>query len=155
MTKRPTRDPVPPRSSGHPDRRSLHLNLTAREYALVSERAAIAGLSRPRYVREAALAFQLYSTTSPADLLINTTRAIACVRDLARMTAINQHLHTWRRLEIAMAELEATAAVLERHVEQIARALALRPPDAPPTLPERRLAGPAASIWRPPGNNRE
>lgn len=67
MTKRPNGDPIPPRSSGHPDRRSLHLNLTGREYELIAERADIAGLSRSRYVREAALAFQLYRTTSPAE----------------------------------------------------------------------------------------
>jgi hypothetical protein len=70
---------------------------------LIAERAGIAGLSRPRYVREAALAFQLYRTTSPAELLANTTRATACVRELARMTAVSQNLYTWRHLEIAMA----------------------------------------------------
>ena len=149
MTKRPPGDPIPPRSSGHPDRRSLHLNLTAREYDLIAERAEIAGLSRPRYAREAALAFQLYRTTSPGELLANTTHAIACVRDLARMAAISQNLYTWRRLEVAMAELLAKDAELERHVEQIARALALRPPDAPPPLPERRLPGPGSTMWRP------
>jgi hypothetical protein len=153
MPKRPPGDPIPPRSSGHPDRRSLHLNLTAREYALLTERAEIAGLSRPRYAREATLAFQLYRTTSPAELLAHTTHAIACVRELARMTATSQNLYTWRRLEVAMAELLAKDAELERHVQQIARALALRPPDAPPPTSERRLPGPGATIWRPPSHD--
>jgi hypothetical protein len=155
MAKRHPGDPIPPRSSHNPDRRSLHLNLTAAEYATIAERAAIAGLSRPRYIREAALAVQIYRTTAPADLLARTTRAIACVTALARSIAVSQSHHTRRHLESAMMELYEKDAELERHGEYIAAALALRPPGSPEGMApdQRRLPGPGAAIWREPSTD--
>lgn len=148
MTKRPLGAPIPPRSSHNPDRRSLHLSLTAREYALVSACAAIADLSRPRYVREAALAVQIYRTTSPTELLASTSRAIACVHELAR--TVGQNLDIQRSLRAAGIELQARAAKLGRYSEEIAALLALLPPDSPSVSVEsRRLPGPGSSIWRP------
>src|ERR1700722_15019992 len=113
MTKRPPGAPLPPRSSHNPDRRSLHLNLTAREYALISVCAAIADVSRPRYVREAALAVQIYRTTPPTELLASTSRAIACVHELSRM--VGQNLDARRGLQAASIELQAEAAKLGRY----------------------------------------
>jgi hypothetical protein len=149
MTQRPPSAPIPPRSSHNPDRRTLHLNLTAREYATIAERSAIAGLSRPCYVREAALAFQIYQTTSPTEILAHATSAIACIRSLASSPAVGLHFATWRRFEAAIAELHGKTTDLERHLEHIAAILALRPPDSPnPLVSARRLPGPGSSIWR-------
>jgi hypothetical protein len=148
MIKRPPGSPIPPRSSHNPDRRSIHLNLTVREYAIISACAAIADLSRPRYVREAALAVQIYRTTSPTELLARTSRAIACVHELARM--VGQNLDARCGLQAASIELHAKAAKLGRYSEEIAALLALLPPESPSvTDPSRRLPGPGASIWQP------
>jgi hypothetical protein len=147
MTKRPPGAPIPPRSSRNPDRRSLHLNLTAREYTLISMCAAIADLSRPRYVRDAALAVQIYRTTSPTELLASTSRAIACVQELARM--VGQNLDARRGLHAASIELQAKAAKLGRYSEEIAALLALLPPESPSATDQsRRLPGPGSSIWQ-------
>jgi hypothetical protein len=146
--------PIPPRSSLNPDRRTLHLNLTAREYAVIAERARLAGLSRPRYVREVVLAFQIFRTTSPIELLTRTTRAIASVRALAQSIAVSQNLHTRRQLDSAMVELYEKDAVLERHSEYLAALLALIPPNSPDALTaERRLPGPGSAIWRQPSTD--
>lgn len=110
MLKRSDSALIPPRSSLNPDRRSLHVNLTAREYALISERAAAANLSRPRFVREIALAFEIYRTTSPAELMTMATKAIACVHDIASSPVFRLSFNTWCRLE---AELHTTNALLE------------------------------------------
>lgn len=150
MPNRPHGAPIPPRSSEHPGRRTLHLNLTAREYAIIADRAAVAELSRPRYMREAALAVQIYRTTAAADLLTRTTRAIDCVRALACSIAVSQNHHTRRHMESAMVELYERGAELERHAEYIAAALALRPPDSLVGIAsdDCRLPGPGSAIWR-------
>jgi hypothetical protein len=146
--------PIPPRSSLNPDRRTLHLNLTAREYALIAERATIAGLSRPAYVREAALAFQIFRTTSPTELLAKTTRAIASVRALAQSIAVSQNHHTRRHLGPAMVELYEKDAELERHADYLAALLALVPPNSANALvAERQLPGPGSAIWRHPSTD--
>jgi hypothetical protein len=125
------------------------LNLTAREYLMIGERSATAGLSRARYVREAALAFQIYQTTSPTEILVNTTTAIDALRSLASFPAVSMHFATWRRFEAAIAELHGKTTELERHLEYIAAALALRPPDSPNAIVStRRLPGPGSSTWR-------
>jgi hypothetical protein len=153
MAQQPPGAPIPPRSSRNPDRRTLHLNLTAREYGIIADRAAIAGLSRPRYLREAALALQIFRTTSPAELLARTTRAIACVRELARSIAIGQNQHTRRHFGSAMVELYEKDAQLEQHAEYIAAALALLPTQQADgvALDQPRLPGPGSAIWRVPG----
>lgn len=153
MAQQPPSAPIPPRSSLNPDRRTLHLNLTARECGIIADRAAIAGLSRPRYMREAALAVQIYRSTSPAELLTRTTRAIACARELARSIAISQNHHTRRHFESAIVELYEKDAQLEQHAKYIAAALALLPTqqaDGAP-LDQPRLPGPGSAIWRMPG----
>jgi hypothetical protein len=132
MTKRHPGDPIPPRSSGNPFRRCLHLQLSASEYDTLTLRAAIAGMSRARYVREAALAFQIYHTTSPVEVLLNVTRAIGSVRALARLTAASLDTVTRRHLEAAISEIHRYANQLEYDAEHIAAALALQPSPGQP-----------------------
>jgi hypothetical protein len=149
MTKRTPGTPIPPRSSLNLDRRTLHLNLTDREYATIADRATIAGLSRPRYLREAALAFQIYRTTSPTEMLSSTTAAIACVRALASTPAVRLQYKTWREFDAAIAELRAKSAEFERHADRVAALLALLPPNSPDAVAgDRHLPGPGSAMWR-------
>jgi hypothetical protein len=65
--------------------------------------------------------------------LPHTTRAIACVRALARVTMAAVDARTVYRLEATIAGLDARADELEDHAEIIAALLALLPsPDADP-----------------------
>jgi hypothetical protein len=93
--------------------------------------AAAEGLSRSRYVREAALAIPILRRVSLRERLPHTTRAIPCVRALARATTAALDAKTVYRLEAAMAELDVKAEELELHAECIAALLALLPPPHP------------------------
>jgi len=124
--------------SHKPPRRFLHVPFTASEYETISLWAAATGLARSRYVREAALAIPILRRVSPRERLPHTTRAIACVRALARATMIAVDAKTAYRLEAAIAELGLRADELEDHAEVIAALLALLPsadadphPDSP------------------------
>lgn len=118
---------IPARSSQNPSRRCLHVPLTASEYETITVRARIADLSRARYVRETALAFQIFSTTSPAEVLLHVNRAIGSIRALARLTAASLDTTTRRHLEAAIAEVHRFSHQLEDNAEHLAAALALLP----------------------------
>jgi hypothetical protein len=134
MPRRPPGCPTPPRSSAHLERRTVHVAMTRSEYDTVTVRAAIAGVSRPRYLREAGLAFQIFRTTSPAEVLLNVTRAIGSIRALARLTAASLDTVTRRHLEAAIAEIHRYANQLEYDAEHIAAELARRPGPTQPSL---------------------
>ncbi len=86
------------RPSHKPPRRFLHVPFTVLEYETISLWAAAAGLTRSRYVREAALAIPILRRVSPRERLPHTTRAIACVRALARATMAAVDARTVYRL---------------------------------------------------------
>lgn len=111
--------PIPKRSSNHPDRRCLHLNLTAWEYGTIATRARDAGLSMPRYVRKAALGVPILGTKPGTDLLAHVRDAIMCVRALAETTLVRLDANTRRHLEAAIWELYQYAGELDYHIEHI------------------------------------
>jgi hypothetical protein len=134
----PPERPVEPSRRGRgpskkPPRRFLHVPFTVQEYETITIWAGVAGLSRSRYVREAAVAVPILRRVSPRDRLPNTTRAITCIRALARATSAALDARMVYRLEAAIAELDARADELEQHAERIGALLALLPPpDADP-----------------------
>jgi len=134
LPEQPAGDGLRGRDPSHkPPRRFLHVPFTVQDYETITIWAAAAGLLRSRYVREAALAIPILRRVSPRDRLPHTTRAIACVRALARATMAALDAKTAYRLEAAIAELGLRADELEDHAKAIAAQLALLPsPDADP-----------------------
>jgi hypothetical protein len=134
LPEQPAGDSRRGRGPSHkPPCRFLHVPFTVQDYETISLWAAAAGLARSRYVREAALAIPILRRVSPRDRLPHTSRAIACIRALARATMAAVDARTVYRLEAAIAELDARADELEDHAEAIAAQLALLPsPNADP-----------------------
>jgi hypothetical protein len=103
-------------------RHFLHIPFTAQEYETITVRAAMAHASRSRYVREAALAVQIFRSPVPRERLPHVVRVIACLRTLTRA------------VPATVAELKAAAAELELHSDELAAQLALVPRDPDPPL---------------------